>query len=351
MRRFLMVCTPVAVTAGVAISLGLAGGPPTVFGSSQPELQKGVLTVVFRWHNGSRELVGTARESSLAPRTHADLKKLQEVDGSRTPKEGEYEVWFLGEGISEGYCYDRARGVSAMIDGTGKCGPEATADGRLPKAVAAAAPAKPIPFESPPPSRATWIGHGPSLLEVLVGSSHIIVVGRVAGILRMNHTPVNHTGQQQHTVYAFAVERYLKTDRWGMASVRKIHQIGGTLPWKDAQTGEAGLGYRSLGNPPLQVGQRYILFLRWIGDGKGWPPFIWTEVDGVRGKVADMDEYEYTHGIRGKLLLKEGMTRPADLTGKPEFDNWTFVEGPQILNVPEAEAIQAIVAEVNRQPR
>ena len=80
------------------------------------------------------------------------------------------------------------------------------------------------------------------------------------------------------------------------------------------------------------------------------PPSSAT-IEGVSGKVADIDEYEYTDTFEGKLLLKDGMTRPVETTGNPKFDNWTFRFGPQILNVPENEAIQAIEAEVNRGAR
>jgi len=89
-------------------------------------------------------------------------------------------------------------------------------------------------------------------------------------------------------------------------------------------------------DPLLNVGDRYILFLRShdtdlisvVGDGTGVEAYA--------------DEYLVTDHIRGKLRLVNGVTAvPSDPYQTPA--PWTFeVDGSTLLGLPEADAITKI---------
>jgi hypothetical protein len=73
--------------------------------------------------------------------------------------------------------------------------------------------------------------------------------------------------------------------------------------------------------------------------------YVPCEIDGVHGKRQELDEYGLADHWLGRLLLRGGMTQVQQALGNSE-DHWQFADGPQVLDVPEAEAIRVIRAQV-----
>ncbi|MCX6378490.1 MAG: hypothetical protein NT023_03300 [Armatimonadetes bacterium] len=92
--------------------------------------------------------------------------------------------------------------------------------------------------------------------------------------------------------------------------------------------------------PLLQVGQRYLLFLRRLittgRDSKRG--YLISEDNGIVGKSAELDEYMQVHHIAGKVwITSDGMTAlSANQT------EWQYRTGPQILGIPEDAAVSLI---------
>jgi hypothetical protein len=133
-----------------------------------------------------------------------------------------------------------------------------------------------------------------------------------------------------------------------MPAILKVYQTGGTLPWMEPGIGQ-GQGWRIREDPMLEVGERYILFLKKPSDLShnfqrlGYIP---AEIGGVVGKDAELDEYLVTDHWRGKLLLKDGFTHaPADRGGNL---HWRFTQGFQILDQPEISTLTAIRAAIEK---
>ena len=67
-----------------------------------------------------------------------------------------------------------------------------------------------------------------------------------------------------------------------------------------------------------------------------------AEIHGFSGKEAEPDEYKAADHWRGKLLMRDGMPRAPRVMGHEICDSWRFDKEPQVLNVQESYAIQAI---------
>jgi len=170
----------------------------------------------------------------------------------------------------------------------------------------------------------------PGAFAVMCKSPDVIAIGQVVGIWRMDHTPVNSLNMSQHTVFLFAVEQYLKRRCVPAVPLLKIHWNGGDLPW--VWHGTTGQGYSIEGDPRLQVGARYVLFLNTVAKpwGRRNTPYAMANIDGVQGKSGDWDELLFSSPYRAKLLLRDGVVQPID-----PARNWRFDYGEQILGLPE----------------
>ena len=185
----------------------------------------------------------------------------------------------------------------------------------------------------------------PKTLAALCAGAQVIAKGTVVWILRNEHTPINSPYAPQHTVYIFAVEQYLKSTSKSGPAVLKVIVPGGQLPYIEVTGAPGGIGWELEESPMLDIGSRYCLFLDRPQDSS--PTFqrlgfVPAGAHNRYGKHAELDEYRVREMWRGKLLLRDGIARPARLTGVPLYDAWRFESGPQILNVPEDEAIRNI---------
>jgi hypothetical protein len=175
----------------------------------------------------------------------------------------------------------------------------------------------------------------PKLLESMVLRADMIVVGRMLGIVRHAHTPMNSEAFFQHTVYAFQVAQAIKGQP---TKIIKIYQEGGPLSWEFHNS--KGIGMRIEGDPFYKIGSTYILFLD-SAEKLSSPPegknYLMASFNGVSGKAREMDEYSPISPYRAKILLDNGLTTSPD-----KSTSWQFIRGPQIMDRPELEAIQEI---------
>lgn len=175
-------------------------------------------------------------------------------------------------------------------------------------------------------------------LSALCFTSHVIAVGTFEGVLRYGHVPFRSDSIFQETLYAFKVEKFLKTN----SSVEygpwlKIRQTGGPLPWT-MEGGARGVGYKLRDNPIPTIGNRYIVFL--TDPRIELPAFRQVGfVSGKRGDTKDIhyftDELSFSDGLAGKILLQKGVTAPLEA-------KWSFENGPQLLGTTEDEAVGLI---------
>jgi len=305
------------------------------------------LAVVFKRQKGRRIYVGTVNKPVLPINLSEPARSQKKgVAPPSTNKAIDYEVWLAANGVTRGLWYASAQRVFGDLSAKGQPGPARRDDGTLQRLVSRARPSvAKRPRRIDARAVADFVA-APDTLAELCSRSGVIVVGRVTGILREAHTPINANYENQHTVYVVAVETYLKTDASGTPALRKVWQEGGTLPWQGMVEGEpGGVGYEIEGDPMLDVNSRYILFLYGTSDPGGaftQLGYVGATIYNVSGKMAELDEYHVADPWRGKILLLNGMTQAPRQTGSLELDHWRFSEPPQILDVPEAEAIAAI---------
>jgi hypothetical protein len=185
-------------------------------------------------------------------------------------------------------------------------------------------------------SQADWRG-SVDALETLCRKADTIVVGQVAGIIRTAHMVPGVASSPINTVYEVAVENYLEADGAPQQPPTiRVAQSGGTL-------GDATQVIE--GDPLLNVGSRYILFLT------GFKHDMVSVSGGVSGITAFRGEFKVTDRIRGKLLLKDGKTAVASdpyQTPSP----WVFGRTREnLLGLNEADAIAKIQQAVAKAPK
>ena len=330
---------------GSAALLATMNGPASMAPAVHADSERAAETRASEWkqalvfrRDGGRSYVGTVEKpevGSLEPAASSASK-------SEVPTAADYEVWLARDGATRALWYSSTSGTYGTLSMSGEAGPAALDQGTLAAVVKAA--------RAPSTSALPRIVGGaigcyattrPRTLADLSGQSDLIVVGQIAGVLRNAHTPVNARGLYQHTVFAFAVERYLKTNGAGAPALLKVRQIGGWLPWDEG--GVRGVGFVFQDEPLLILGQRYCLFLDLP---KPSPEvlrrgFCAGSYGGIWGKSAELDECSLANPWRARLLLREGFTRAQP--DVPEVDqHWRFDTGPQILDVREQAAFQAI---------
>ena len=331
-----------------ASSVGPAGEPA---GST-----KWTLAVVVRRGAVGPRYVGSVRDPRVPEAIQGGAAYAGERVDRRPPADPDYEIWLVASGRTLGLRYSSRGGVYTIVMPGGREGSIFRDSGEIRQIVARAAPAR-ADWARPVPNNTVFCYlPPPAALDTLCHESMVIAVGTVAGIVRVDHCPVNSTGPQQHTVYAVAVERYLKADAPQPPPIIKVTQVGGWLPWKE-RTGGSGVGFGSAENPMLTVGARYCLFLarrpypipshvRRLG-------FVLAMEDGVWGKGGELDEYSIVDHWRAKMLLAGGVTRAPGPGESESMTHWRFERGPQILDVREEQALaiiqQAVAAEAAEQ--
>jgi hypothetical protein len=305
------------------------------------------LAVVLRRDGISTEYVGIVSDPAVPPAASPASSGGSAYAEPAPAAAADYEIWLAADGATRGLWFSSRRCVWGELRAAREREPEHADDGSLQQLVRSARPATPEPVK-----RTGRIGRtgglrplGPLTLEHLC-EAPVIAIGRVVGIVRQAHTPVNSRGMMQHTVYAFAVERYLKADKRGRPRVLKVWQSGGNLPWEEDAGGRIarGIGYREEGETMLAVGDRYCLFFR----SRELPEqfrnlgYIPAHSSGVRGKAAELDEYLTMAATTSKILLRDGITHRAAAAFHGVMPGGGFVEGPQLLGIPEPEAIRRI---------
>jgi hypothetical protein len=332
------------ILSGIAF-LGLrftAGATPSSRSEDASRLDARQLAVIFEHTAHGRELLGIVSEESrlreISTTTPAKLAR-DAANDARTYRS--HEIWVLRDGSASGYWYSSAQHLAGPLEDERMLPPSGA--GAFAALVEAARPPAPVEAPSSPALGKGSYWAPPATLRGLVSPSEVIAVGRVVGIVRNGHTPVNSTGMLQHTVYAFAVEHYLKHSG-DTPPVLKVWQTGGWLPWQEPLTSRSGVGMINLDDPMLNVGDRYCLFLnRPPADGEVRRRGYHTaSAGGVTGRVADLDEYKAAHHWRGKLLLRGGLTRSPDVSRHRQHNHWQFESGPQILDIHEERALEAI---------
>jgi hypothetical protein len=133
----------------------------------------------------------------------------------------------------------------------------------------------------------------PYNLDELIKRSSLVLIGTPVSILRNNYREPNDP-LWQVTVYAVVVERYLKDQTGLFLPVIKHYQNGGRL----------GGGRAREGDPLLEIGQRYLLFLE--------PPrceYAVLETGVFRSCYGD--EYITVHPLTRTPIVNGG-TEPAE---------------------------------------
>ncbi len=318
--------------------------------------------IVFRTSGGRREYVGSVDRPTV-PTIARKLTPEQPGGAISTGAGvGEYEIWFLGNGRTAVAGFSPARRQIRLPGDLGLRSAAVPEVQELAEVIRTARPSTPASAALLPagatvgyPRRAL----GPTLdLRQLCDRSSVILVGNVAGILRQAHSPINSSARDQHTVYVVVVEEYLKYPKDGTPlSLVKIRTSGGPLPW--TEQGTRGVGFWQDDSPMLAVGSRYCLFLRSpLEDDflnrnrkRGYIQGYYSDSNGVvsTGPVGALDEYYASEPRQGKVLLAQGFARPAEHRGA-QRDRWQFLREPQIVEVPEAQALAAIRAAVSAPP-
>jgi len=179
--------------------------------------------------------------------------------------------------------------------------------------------------------RAQW-GPPVTSLSGLCLRSDTVVVGRVEGIVRQGEYPGTDSTWAM-TLWRFRVERYLRADGAPTRpEVIHVFQSGGVLEVK--RDGVVNRVARvMLGDPLLNVGERYLLFLRVARSD------IPAEGGGV---IIRRGEFHAADRIRAKIRLVDGMTAPASDAFQriaPREFEWG---GGTLVGLTEAEAIERV---------
>jgi hypothetical protein len=137
-----------------------------------------------------------------------------------------------------------------------------------------------------------------------------------------------------------AVDRYLK-GAVSRPGVLKIYQSGGSLPFQALEGRVRGVGLASEGDPLLEPGKRCLLFLRKPDDSPTSRRlgYLSGTVDGVTGKVGELDELRLTDPGRGRYVIEAGILRSQSGTGTPSELRLT---GNQLVGLREEEAVERI---------
>jgi hypothetical protein len=178
-------------------------------------------------------------------------------------------------------------------------------------------------------------------LQGQVDGTDLIVVGLVTGIELETHWLRGTTdlSAPPSRVYTLAVTQILKqsgslaSTLSAPCSIKVLQSSGATL---------AGVTYRVEGDPFLQVGDRYLLFLRDFSGNFADLGYVPGETPDISGTSAQLDEFLLNDTRQGAVLLRGGVTFPGEddlQVAEPEL----FADGPQIFNVPEGDAIQAVL--------
>jgi hypothetical protein len=283
------------------------------------------VAVVFARSGKARNYVGTATVEAL-PAPAAPV-------AGAAPEAPHYEIWLAGDGALRGLWYSSVENLYGEVNGEHGF----RDDGSLRRLLGRVAPLGPPPGQTGGPRvfACPTFGSPPSLAAQCRGSD-LIVVGRVVGVLREAHSPIGAEMSRQHTVSLFAVEEYLKGPP-SAPPVVKVHQNVGSLPWRMEGLSASGAGYEEMQNPRLLLGERYCLFLKRPADPSGRYAkigYVSGSTGGISGKVAELDEFMLVDNRQGRLLLRNGRTK-----GQPRQP---FDEEPQILNLPEHDAVALI---------
>src|SRR5688572_14678721 len=140
MKRLSAVCA--CSTASMLLLTSFAS-PPTspMQPDDKQDSNRWRMAVVFQWDKGRRIHIGVVQEPAAvrgADSTPQDGTR--PTAAPRKPKSGEYEVWYLGDGVTEGYCFDLDEQRYRSIDKSGNCAGPDRLDGVLKSVVASAKP-------------------------------------------------------------------------------------------------------------------------------------------------------------------------------------------------------------------
>lgn len=337
--------------AGDERAAGVTPGEDTAWG----------LAVVFRSHGGRREYIGSVARPK-APTVALGLA-LETAGGTLPAGAGvgtEYEIWFLGNGRTAVAGFSPALRQICLGPDPAPRQAAAMEMEELAALLRTARAPEPTSGLLPAAARVATMCRAfqpPLDLRELCGESSVILVGRVVGILRQAHSPINSPSRNQHTVYVVQAEDCLKHTTAGpLLPLIKVRTSGGPLPWTEHSSN--GIGYWQDDSPMLAVGNRYCLFLRSPLDNnsnnraqkRGYVSGIFSDGNGVvSGPVGMLDEYYASNPRISKVLLRGGLALPAEHRGA-QRDRWQFLREPQIVEVPEAQALAAIRAAVRAPP-
>lgn len=162
--------------------------------------------------------------------------------------------------------------------------------------------------------------------------SDTVVVGRVVRIVRQGAYPGSDS-LWPRTLYRFRVEQYLRADG---APTRPelidVWESGGVLN-VESGGGVTRLACVMFGNPLLNVGERYLLFVHVARID------IPAEGGGV---LTPRGTFRAADRIRAKIRLVNGMTAPASDPFQ-RIPPWEFEQGGgTLVGLPEAEAIERV---------
>ncbi|MDE2127491.1 MAG: hypothetical protein KGJ62_12965 [Armatimonadetes bacterium] len=319
--------------------------------------------VIFHVANGVRTYAGvtdvlplSARIDALAaaaPATHA---------AGLAPDSGD-DIWLVGNGTTRDLLFDPKSGavrfVSAghmeetawtirFVNGRHLTAPVPD-DGTISAIVKGAKPfLQPPEFGKGAHGPSASFGEGeyaplPGTLAGMVANAPVIVLGRIAAVLREQHVRQGDFGPEEFTAFVVVVERYLRSPGAGAPYVIKVMVRGGDLPWTDDAGG--GIGSRDIDQPLLRPGARYILFLS--PSTRPSPKelrlgYYLAMTKGVWGKESPFDEYTLTEPWRAQVLLQRGMAVAPQLERQPIGYSWTFNDGQKLVDLPESIAEKEI---------
>lgn len=167
--------------------------------------------------------------------------------------------------------------------------------------------------------------------------SDVVVIGRFTKLLRVSPTPVDSHAEDDfwldnHTVYSFEAERYLKGDG---GNDLKIRYQGGEV--------EGVLYIDELAVHP-RIGGRYLLFLKSHANEKFTKKngYITVMSNGRYGKGGDADELTLTYPFYDQIMLKSGVTQCVSDENHPKLKTKMYSSGEQIIGVTEDQAIASV---------
>lgn len=182
----------------------------------------------------------------------------------------------------------------------------------------------------------------PSELRWLINRGTVIATGTITAKVREAHSPPASKDIFQHTIFSFTVERYIRKGPVESARILLIRQNQGHLPWIDPD-GARGIGLRVDGEPMLQVGTRYVLFLRSELDGT-----VFKDADNLTPNPYEAAEFRLVHPRFAIWPIVKGeVSNPVD-NEIPPFPSNRFDAGKQLLGVSERVAEELIREAINK---